>query len=144
MRPQNICKHLEIGNYPPPYDGWELDTRFVVDEIRRRGHTCEVLKINENRHQSPKYIDVQSGIDYLQKVFRFGARGYASNTHVNAGVAEGLHAGPDRGAGGPLAASKGDGDISRRGATKLLSLAEIFGLALEILAVIQPVLRHSL
>ena len=69
-------KHLEIANYPPPYDGWGTHTKFVVDEIRRRGHICEVLKINENRQiKSTEYVDVQNGLDYLLKVIRFAARG---------------------------------------------------------------------
>ncbi len=79
------CKHLEIANYPPPYDGWGTHTQFVVEEIRRRGHACKVLKINENRHiKSPEYVDVQNGFDYLLKVIRFAMRGYAINAHVNA------------------------------------------------------------
>ena len=76
---------MEIANYPPPFDGWGTHTRFVVDEIRRRGHVCDVLKINENREiKSIEYVDVQNGLDYLFKVFRFALRGYAINVHVNA------------------------------------------------------------
>jgi glycosyltransferase involved in cell wall biosynthesis len=87
MRPR---KHLEIANYPPPYDGWGTHTRFVVEEIRRRGHTCEVLKINENRQiKSAEYVDVQNGSDYLFKVIRFAARRYAINVHVNAEAPKG-------------------------------------------------------
>jgi glycosyltransferase involved in cell wall biosynthesis len=82
---KKILKHLEIANYPPPYDGWGTHTQFVVEEIRRRGNRCEVLKINENRHiKSPEYVDVQNGLDYLLKVIRFAAGGYAINAHVNA------------------------------------------------------------
>ena len=86
MRQQtNLHKHLEIANYPPPYDGWSTHTRFVVEEIRRRGHTCDVLKINENRHiRSSEYVDVQNGLDYFVKVIRFAALGYSINVHVNA------------------------------------------------------------
>ncbi len=77
-------KHLEIANYPPPYDGWGTHTQFVVAEIRRRGHLCKVIKINENRHiKSTEYVDVQNGFDYLIKVTRFAASGYAINVHVN-------------------------------------------------------------
>ncbi len=83
-------KHLEIANYPPPYDGWGTHTKFIVDEIRRRGHICQVLKINENREiKSAEYVDVQNGLDYLLKVIRFAARGYAINVHVNAEAAKG-------------------------------------------------------
>jgi glycosyltransferase involved in cell wall biosynthesis len=78
-------KHLEIANYPPPFDGWGTHTRFVVEEIRRRGHICQVLKINEGRQiKSPEYVDVQSGLDYLRKVIRFLSHGYQLNVHVNA------------------------------------------------------------
>ena len=84
-RQTNLHKHLEVANYPPPYDGWSTHTRFVVEEIRRRGHTCHVLKINENRHiKSSEYVDVQNGLDYFVKVIRFAARGYSINVHVNA------------------------------------------------------------
>ena len=83
--PAGPRRHLEIANYPPPFDGWSTHTKFVVDEIRRRGHVCQVLKINENRRvRSPEYVDVQSGIDYLIKVIQFAALGYSINAHVNA------------------------------------------------------------
>ena len=76
---------MEIANYPPPYDGWGTHTRYVVAEIRRRGHRCEVLKINDNRQiKSTEYVDVQNGLDYLIKVIRFAASGYSINVHVNA------------------------------------------------------------
>jgi glycosyltransferase involved in cell wall biosynthesis len=81
----NPRKHLEIANYPPPYDGWSTHTEFVVEEIRRRGHTCHVLKINENRHiKNSEYVDIQNGLDYICKVIRFAALGYSINVHVNA------------------------------------------------------------
>jgi glycosyltransferase involved in cell wall biosynthesis len=77
-------KILQIGNYPPPMCGWAIQTKLVVDELRRRGHVCEVLKINENRQlKSPEYIEVQDGLDYLRKVWRYAARGYRLNVHVN-------------------------------------------------------------
>ncbi len=84
-RPATLRKHLEIANYPPPYDGWGTHTKFVVEEIRSRGHMCQVLKINENRHiKSPEYVDVQNGLDYLQQLIQFAAHGYTINVHVNA------------------------------------------------------------
>jgi len=77
-------KILQIGNYPPPMCGWAIQTKLVVDELRRRGHVCEILKINENREiKSPEYVDVQGGLDYLRKVWRYAARGYRLNVHVN-------------------------------------------------------------
>jgi len=77
-------KILQIGNYPPPMCGWAIQTKLVTDELRRRGHICEVLKINENRQvRDPAYIDVQGGIDYVMKVFRHAFMGYRLNVHVN-------------------------------------------------------------
>ena len=77
-------KILQIGNYPPPMCGWAIQTKLVCDELRRRGHVCDVLKINENREvKDPSYIDVQSGWDYLSKLLRYALRGYRMNIHVN-------------------------------------------------------------
>jgi len=77
-------KILQIGNYPPPMCGWAIQTKLVTDELRRRGHTCQVLKINENRQvKDPSYIDVQGGWDYLYKTLWFGVTGYRLNVHVN-------------------------------------------------------------
>ena len=77
-------KILQIGNYPPPMCGWAIQTKLVTDELRRRGHICQVLKINENRKvKDPSYIDVQGGLDYLYKVLWYGVSGYHLNVHVN-------------------------------------------------------------
>src|SRR5947209_7642191 len=76
---------LQIGNYPPPMCGWAIQTKLVRDELRRRGHICQVLKINENRRiKDPAYVDVQGGFDYLEKVLGHALRGYRLNVHVNA------------------------------------------------------------
>ena len=77
-------KILQIGNYPPPMCGWAIQLKLVTEELRRRGHVCDVLKINEGRQvKSPEYIDVQSGADYLKKIALFSFRGYRLNVHVN-------------------------------------------------------------
>jgi len=77
-------KILQIGNYPPPMCGWAIQTKLVTDELRRRGHVCDVLKINEGRQvKDSSYVDVQGGWDYLVKVLRFAFRGYRLNVHVN-------------------------------------------------------------
>jgi glycosyltransferase involved in cell wall biosynthesis len=81
---QDPVRVLQIGNYPPPMCGWAIQLKLVTEELRRRGHICEVLKINEGRQiQSPEYVDVQSGPDYLQKIFKYALRGYCLNVHVN-------------------------------------------------------------
>jgi glycosyltransferase involved in cell wall biosynthesis len=80
----NIAKILQIGNYPPPMCGWAIQLKLVTEELRRRGHICDVLKINEGRQvKSPEYVDVQGGFDYLKKIWRFALSGYRLNVHVN-------------------------------------------------------------
>lgn len=77
-------KILQIGNYPPPFCGWAISTKLLVEEIRQRGHVCEVLNINENRRKrSSEYVDVQNAFDYLQKVIKFALKGYRFQVHVN-------------------------------------------------------------
>ena len=78
------AKILQIGNYPPPMCGWAIQLKLVTEELRRRGHVCEVLKINEGRQiKSPEYVDVQGGFDYLKKIWKFALQGYRLNVHVN-------------------------------------------------------------
>jgi glycosyltransferase involved in cell wall biosynthesis len=78
------AKVLQIGNYPPPMCGWAIQLKLVTEELRRRGHLCEVLKINEGRQvKSPEYVDVQDGPDYLMKIWGYALRGYVLNVHVN-------------------------------------------------------------
>src|SRR5262245_47490328 len=77
-------KILQIGNYPPPVCGWSIQTKLLVEEIRRRGNACEVLNLSENRRKkSSDYVDVQNICDYLFKVIYFAARGYRFQVHVN-------------------------------------------------------------
>jgi glycosyltransferase involved in cell wall biosynthesis len=81
---KNAPKILHVGNFPPPLCGWAIHLKLVVDEMRRRGYTCEVLKINENREvKSPDYVDVQGGLDYFLKLWRYSFRGYRLSMHVN-------------------------------------------------------------
>lgn len=64
--------------------GWAIQTQLVTEELRRRGHVCGVLKINEGRQiKSAEYIDVQDGADYLSKICSYSLRGYRLNVHVN-------------------------------------------------------------
>lgn len=78
-------KILQISSYPPPFCGWATQTKLLAEELRRRGHTCLVLNINENRKKkSPEYVDVQSGPDYVWKLLKFGFSGYRFQMHANA------------------------------------------------------------
>ena len=64
--------------------GWAIQLKLVTEELRARGHVCDVLKINEGRQiESSEYIDVQNGFDYVKKVLRFALQGYRLNVHVN-------------------------------------------------------------
>jgi glycosyltransferase involved in cell wall biosynthesis len=77
-------KILQISNYPPPVCGWAIQTKFLVEEIRRRGIVCDVLNLNENHtRKSSEYTDVQNGFDYLSKLIRFAWKGYRFQVHVN-------------------------------------------------------------
>jgi glycosyltransferase involved in cell wall biosynthesis len=79
-----MLKILQIGNYPPPACGWAVQTKLLTEEIRRRGHVCEVLNINESRKmKSPEYVDVQNGLDYVWKLWRYALRGYRFQMNVN-------------------------------------------------------------
>lgn len=80
----NVTKILQIGNYPPPACGWSVQTKLLAEEIRRRGHVCEVLNINENRRvKSAEYVDVQNGFDYVLKLCRFALKGFRFQVNVN-------------------------------------------------------------
>ncbi len=75
---------LQIGNYPPPFCGWSVQTKLLVEEIRRRGYVCDVLNLSENHaKKSREYTDVQNGFDYLYKLIRFALRRYRFQVHVN-------------------------------------------------------------
>jgi len=81
---REAARILQIGNYPPPMCGWAIQLKLVTEELRRRGHICEVLKINEGRQiKSAEYVDVQGGADYLKKIVLYARRGYRLNVHVN-------------------------------------------------------------
>jgi len=78
------AKFLQIGNYPPPACGWAIQTKLLVEELRRRGNVCRILKINEGRkRKSEEYIDVQNGLDYVFKLLRFAITGHQFQVHVN-------------------------------------------------------------
>ncbi len=75
---------LEIGNYPPPACGWAMQTKLLAEEIRQRGHVCQILNINESRKRKMReYVDVQNGFDYIYKLIRFAWQGYQFQMHVN-------------------------------------------------------------
>lgn len=77
-------KILQIGNYPPPVCGWAMQTKLLVEEIRRRGIVCDILNLNESHtRKSSEYVDVQNGFDYVYKLVRFAWKGYRFQMHVN-------------------------------------------------------------
>lgn len=61
-----------------------MQTKLLVEEIRQRGHVCQVLNINESRkRKTNEYVDVQNGFDYVYKLIRFAWKGYQFQMHVN-------------------------------------------------------------
>jgi glycosyltransferase involved in cell wall biosynthesis len=83
-------KILQIGNYPPPMCGWAIQTVLLKRELERRGEICSVMNINENHSiKSAEYIDVQGGVDYVVKLFRYLLQGFRLNVHVNGGSPKG-------------------------------------------------------
>jgi len=78
------AKILEISSYPPPHAGWGVRVELVRNELRRQGHACVVINLGPNRKiKSPEYEDVQSGFDYVRKVFRYCFKGYRAHMHMN-------------------------------------------------------------
>ena len=74
---------LEIGPAPPPVQGWSFQIKLLVDELRRRGHVCEVLNLGETRRQNTcESVPVRSGLDYLCKLAYFAAQGYDFHIHT--------------------------------------------------------------
>ena len=81
---------LEIGNWPPPVCSWSMSLVGLKKELEARGWDCPVMNLNENRRVlSPQYIDVQSAPDYLRKVWRHVAHGYAVHVRVNGETTKG-------------------------------------------------------
>ncbi len=80
-----VCaKILQISSYPPPAGGWAVRVIYIRRELESRGHACAVLNMGPNRRiRSPHYVDVQSGRDYVAKVFWFVRRGYLVHAHLN-------------------------------------------------------------
>ena len=88
--PMSPFKLLEIGPYPPPASGWSVRIKYVKAAFDKDGHDCQVLNLGKHRTtKSSKYIDVQSGFDYLKKLFLLRLRGYHFHMHMNAQALKG-------------------------------------------------------
>lgn len=76
---------LEIGPIPPPRAGWGVRIEYVLQGLREAGVECAALDLGENRRvRRPECEDVQSGWDFMRKVWRYLAKGYRLHTHLNA------------------------------------------------------------
>ena len=83
-------KIVEIGPYPPPASGWSVRIKYVKEAFGKDGHDCQVLNLGKYRKEKNKdYIDVQSGFDYLWKLFWLRLRGYHFHMHMNAQAVKG-------------------------------------------------------
>ena len=84
MKPKRVAKILEVGPYPPPRAGWSIRIGFVRERLEEMGHDSQALNLGKNRKiPDPRYITVNSGLDYLLKTFRYAARGYTMHMHTN-------------------------------------------------------------
>ena len=71
--------------------GWGVRISFVRQHLREAGHDCQVLNIGPSRKaRSEDYLDVQSGWDYLAKVWRHLRSGYLLHVHLNGDSPKGL------------------------------------------------------
>lgn len=78
------AKILEISNYPPPRAGWGVRVQHVKRKLEEIGHSCQVINLGANRKvKSSEYIDVQNGLDYAYKVFKYCIKGYTVHMHMN-------------------------------------------------------------
>ena len=86
-----IARILQITSYPPPRAGWGVRVEHVRRRLESDGHVCDVLNMGANRRvKSPDYVDVQGGLDYARKVWRFTRRGYLVHAHLNGDSPKGL------------------------------------------------------
>jgi glycosyltransferase involved in cell wall biosynthesis len=85
-RPRSLAraKILEIGPYPPPFNGWSTRIFIVKNELERSGHTCVPLNLGDHRKiHSADYECVCSGWEYLYKLVKYARRGYLFHIHTN-------------------------------------------------------------
>jgi len=84
VKSSRVAKILEVGPYPPPRAGWSIRIQFVRERLEEMGHDSQALNLGKNRKiPDPRYITVQSGLDYLFKTLRYAARGYTMHMHAN-------------------------------------------------------------
>jgi glycosyltransferase involved in cell wall biosynthesis len=82
---------LEITSYPPPRAGWGVRVEFLKKHLCAAGHECVVLNTGRSRRiASPEYETVESGLDYVRKVWRFARAGFTTHVHINGSTAKGL------------------------------------------------------
>lgn len=87
MKPYKI---VEVGPYPPPASGWSVRIKYLKEEFDNLGHDCQILNLGKNRTiKSDEYIDIQSGIDYVQKLIGLRFKGYHIHMHMNAQAVKG-------------------------------------------------------
>ena len=81
---RGCAKVLEIGPYPPPYNGWSARIWVLKAGLEKAGHTCVALNLGEHRRiPSADYECVRSGWEYLCKLVRYARRGYVFHVHTN-------------------------------------------------------------
>ena len=82
---------LEVTSYPPPRAGWGMRVEFLKKRLEGEGHECVVLNIGTSRRiPSHEYETVMSGLDFVQKVWRYSRRGFTVHAHANGDSPTGL------------------------------------------------------
>ncbi len=88
----NIAKKiLQISPFEPPASGWTKRIKLLRSVIEDNGGICEILDIGPSRKlERPGCVSVQSGMDYLKKLFQFSRQGFTFHCHINAEYFRGL------------------------------------------------------
>lgn len=90
MKNKEPVKIAEIGPYPPPNSGWSVRIKKLKQALVKDNCKCKALNLGQNRKiKSDEYIDVQSGTDYIRKLFMLKLKGYDFHLHTNAQAEKG-------------------------------------------------------
>lgn len=73
---------LQIETRSPSAIAGDTPSMPVAEELRRRGHFCDVVQIGRG-HVSVHDKEVQNLLDYARTLFSYSLRGYSINVHVN-------------------------------------------------------------
>jgi glycosyltransferase involved in cell wall biosynthesis len=91
MNARSPARILEVTSYPPPRSGWGIRVEFVKKRLERDGHRCVVINTGTSRLiPSPEYETVESGRDFVRKVWTFSRQGFVVHGHANGDAVKGI------------------------------------------------------